>query len=112
MPMHTSDSQSRSSVTADELPSGALPAPVRLGLSYRTKLVLGICSLVFVTGATITWLTQRSARASTEVLVESLFREVSGHAVSHTRSFVMRARPLVESLQQLGENGLALDDSD
>src|SRR5262245_46549454 len=104
--MQANDSQPPASA-GDDPPPALLPAPApaRLGLSYRMKLVLGVCGLVVVTGATITWLTQRSARASTEVLVESLFREVSGHAVSHTRSFVTRARPLVESLQQLGENG-------
>ncbi len=81
-------------------------------LSYRTKLVAGVCGLVLLTGAAVTWLAYRSARSTTEVLVDSLFREVSGHAVTHTRGFVLRAGPLVESLQQLGDNGLALDDSD
>ena len=81
-------------------------------LSYRLKLVLGVCGLVLLTGLTVTWIAHRGARASTEALVDSLFREVSGHAVTHTRGFVLRAAPLVESLQNLGENGLALDDSD
>ena len=69
-------------------------------LSYRPKLVLGVCGLVLLTGPAVTWLAHRSARASTEALADSLFREVSGHAVTHTRGFVLRAAPLVESLQQ------------
>ena len=37
---------------------------------------------------------------------------MSGHAVTHTRGFVLRAAPLVESLQHLGDKGLALDEPD
>jgi serine phosphatase RsbU (regulator of sigma subunit) len=81
-------------------------------LSYQTKLVAGVCCLVLLTGAAVGWLAHRSARASTEVLVNSLFREVSGHAVTQTRQFVLRGAPLVESLRQLADQGLALDDSD
>ncbi len=82
------------------------------GLSYRTKLVGGVCGLVLLTGAVVTWLAHRSARTTTENLADTLFREVSRHAVTHTRGFVLRAAPLVESLRQLSEKGLALDDSD
>jgi sigma-B regulation protein RsbU (phosphoserine phosphatase) len=77
--------------------------------------MLGVCGLVLFTGAVITWLAYRSARSTTEVLVDSLFREVSTHAATHTRGFVLRARPVSESLQRLGElgdKGLALDHSD
>jgi hypothetical protein len=74
--------------------------------------VLGVCGLVLVTGAVITWLADHSARGNTEALIDSLFREVSGHAVTHTRAFVFRAAPLVESMRNLGDKGLALDDSD
>ena len=80
------------------------------GFSYRARLVAGVCGLVLLTGAAITWLAYRSARDSTRALADSLFREVSGHAVTHTRAFVLRAAPLVESLAQLADNGLALDD--
>lgn len=82
------------------------------GMSYRTTLVVGVCGLVLLTGAVVTWLAQRGAQRSTEVLAGALFREVSGHAVTHTRSFVLRAAPLVESLQHLGATGLALDEPD
>jgi serine phosphatase RsbU (regulator of sigma subunit) len=88
------------------LPSG------RSNLSYRTKLIAGVCGLVILTGLTITWLSYRSAQASTSVLVHARFREVSEHAVTHTRAFMLRAAPLVESLVQLSDKGLALADSD
>src|SRR5262245_61495279 len=84
-------------------------------LSYRARLMLGVCGLVLFTGAIVTWLAYRSTRSTTEVLVDSLFREVSAHAVTHTRGFVLPARPVVESLRRLGElgdEGLPLDDSD
>jgi hypothetical protein len=88
-------------------------APTRGGsLSYRTKLGAGVCGLVLLTGATVTWLSYRSSQVNTTLLVHSMFREVSGHAVTHTRGFVFRAAPLVESLAQLSGKGLAVDDSD
>src|SRR5262249_12148821 len=40
----------------------------------------------------------------------SVFREVSGRAAAHTRGFVLRAAPVVESLAQLADKGLAVDD--
>ena len=81
-------------------------------LSFRTKLTLGICSLVLLTGAVITWLAHRSTRETTEALARSLFREVSDHAVTHTRGFVLRAAPLVQTVAHLADHGLSLDDSD
>src|SRR5262249_29508794 len=51
-----------------------------------------------------------SARASTEALTGSVFREVSGRAATHTRGFVLRAAPVVESLGQRADKGLAVDD--
>src|SRR5262245_18347450 len=82
-------------------------------LSYRARLMLGVRGLVLFTGAVITWLAHRSARASTEVLARGLFREVSRHAVTHTRNFLLGAEPLVKSLQDLGHEGQpALDDSE
>jgi sigma-B regulation protein RsbU (phosphoserine phosphatase) len=88
----------------------AEPPPGGRGFSYRARLVAGVCGLVLLTGAAITWLAYRSARDSTRALADSIFREVSGHTVTHTRAFVLRAAPLVESLAQLADNGLALDD--
>src|SRR5436190_18870204 len=83
--------------------------PAAWDLSYRVRLLASICTLVLLTGVAITWLAHRSARAGAEVLAQSLFREVSEHAVTHTRSFVLRAAPLVESLRQLADNGRALE---
>jgi serine phosphatase RsbU (regulator of sigma subunit) len=81
-------------------------------LSYRTKLLAGICSLVLVTGIVIITIAYRTSRATTARLTDDLFREVSGHVVTQTRNFVMEAGPLVESLQSLAGNGLAVNDSD
>lgn len=80
--------------------------------SFRTRLVVGIGGLVLLTGAVVLWLAHRSARAATEELTGSVFREVSGRAAAYTRGFVLRAAPIVESLTQLADKGLALDDPD
>src|SRR5262249_27171310 len=85
-------------------------APMTRGLSFRATLVLGVCGLVLLTGTVVLGLAQRSARASTEALTASVFREVSGRAATHTRGFVLRAAPVVESLGQLADKGLAVDD--
>jgi phosphoserine phosphatase RsbU/P len=87
-------------------------APSPRGLSFRAKLVLGVCGLVLLTGAVVLWLAHRSAKASTETLTASVFREVSGRAATHTRGFVLRAAPVVESLAQLADKGLAIDAPD
>src|SRR5262245_55939408 len=87
-------------------------APTTNGPSFRAKLVLGVCGLVLLTGAVVLWLAHRSARASTEALTGAVFREVSGRAAAHTRGFVLRAAPVVESLAQLADKGLELDDPD
>jgi serine phosphatase RsbU (regulator of sigma subunit) len=79
--------------------------------TYRTRLILGVCGLVLLTGMTVTWLAYASARTSTELLVDRLFREVSAHAVTHTRAYVLRAAPLAQSLRELAGHGLALDNS-
>jgi sigma-B regulation protein RsbU (phosphoserine phosphatase) len=92
----------------DGAPAAAVPRG--RGLSFRARLVFGMCSLVLATGGIITWLAHRGARKNTETLVDSLFREVSGHAVTHTRAFVLRAVPVVDSLGQLADKGLAVDD--
>jgi sigma-B regulation protein RsbU (phosphoserine phosphatase) len=80
--------------------------------SFRTMLVVGLCSLVLLTGAVVLGLAHRSARAGTEELTGSVFREVSGRAATHTRAFVLRAAPVVASLRQLADKGLAIDDRD
>jgi sigma-B regulation protein RsbU (phosphoserine phosphatase) len=74
--------------------------------------VLGVCGLVLFTGAVVLWLAHRSARAGTEALTDSVFREVSARAATHTRGYVLRAAPIVESLARLADHGLAVDDPD
>jgi hypothetical protein len=63
---------------------------------------------MLVTGIVIAWLAHDNAKTPTD----SLFREGSGHAVTHTRAFMLRAAPPLESLRRLADKGLALDDSD
>jgi serine phosphatase RsbU (regulator of sigma subunit) len=79
-------------------------------LSFRAKLVIGICGLVFLTGAAVTYLAHRSAQQSTEALTDALFREASTHAVDETRAYLERATPVVEALRRLGVDNLALND--
>ena len=81
--------------------SSSLSNATPRGLSYRTRLVLGIGGLVLLTGAAITWLAHRSARHSTETLTDALFREASAHAVDETRAFTDRAPPVVNALLRL-----------
>jgi sigma-B regulation protein RsbU (phosphoserine phosphatase) len=88
------------------------PGGHQWGPSFRTKLVAGVCGLVLFTGAIVLWLAHRSARAGTEALTGSVFREVSGRAAAHTRGFVLRPAPVAATLVQLADNGLAVDDPD
>src|SRR5688500_18917072 len=81
-------------------------------MTFRTKLLLGVCGVVLLTGFVLIAVADRSGRASTRQLVESLFREVSGHAATRTKDFVLRAAPVAESLGELADRGLALDDPD
>src|SRR5262249_48860280 len=72
----------------------------------------GVCGLVLLTGAAVTWLAHRSAVRSTEVLTDTVFREASAHAVDETRAFTGQAPPVVEALRRLGVDHLALSDTD
>ena len=81
-------------------------------LSFRSNLLAGFCVLVLLTGAALILIARQSSRAATSALAEALFRETSAHAVTHTRDFVGRAVPLVESLARLGDGALVLNDSD
>jgi sigma-B regulation protein RsbU (phosphoserine phosphatase) len=74
--------------------------------------VAGVCGLVLLTGAVVLGLAHHSARAGTEQLTGSVFREVSGRAAAHTRGYVLQAAPVVESLAQLADKGLAVGDPD
>jgi sigma-B regulation protein RsbU (phosphoserine phosphatase) len=80
------------------------------GFNFRTRLVLSVCGLVLITGGVVLGLAHRGARAGTEALTASVFREVSGRAATHTRGFVLRAAPVVESLGRLADKGLAVED--
>src|SRR6516225_7185352 len=82
------------------------------GLSFRAKLAIGVCGLVLLTGAAVTWLAQRSALQATEVLTDTVFFEASSHAVDETRAFLERATPVVEALRRFGVDNLALSDTD
>jgi serine phosphatase RsbU (regulator of sigma subunit) len=82
------------------------------GLSFRAQLVLGVCGLVLLTGAAVTWSAHRSAIQSTQVLTDTAFREASAHAVDETQAFLQRATPVVEVLRHLGTDNLALNDTD
>ncbi|HEY1378179.1 MAG TPA: SpoIIE family protein phosphatase [Gemmataceae bacterium] len=88
------------------------PAPPGDGLSFRARLVAGVCGLVLLTGAAVTWLAHRSARQSTEVLTTTVFREASAHAADETRAFMQRATPVVEALRRFGADNLSLNDTD
>jgi phosphoserine phosphatase RsbU/P len=81
-------------------------------LTFRTKLLLSMCAVVLLTGAIVIAVADQSSRESTNILVNSIFREVSKHTVSRTKDFVQRAAPVAESLAQLANDGLAMDDLD
>jgi sigma-B regulation protein RsbU (phosphoserine phosphatase) len=74
--------------------------------------MIGICTLVCLTGLGVTAIAHRNARTTTATVADSLFREVSAHAVTRTTNFVLRAVPLIESMARLSHDGLALDDTD
>src|SRR5262245_2289925 len=99
-------------VNSHQMSSSTESLPTAGGLSFRTKLVLGVCGLVLLTGAIVTWLAHRSAVQSTELLTNTLFREASAHAVDEARAFMDRAPPVVEVLRRLGVENLALTDTD
>jgi serine phosphatase RsbU (regulator of sigma subunit) len=73
---------------------------------------MGMCALVLLTGAAVTWLAHRAAVRSTEVLTDTVFREASAHAVDETRAFTERAVPVVLALRRLGVDSLSLADVD
>src|SRR5271168_395065 len=81
------------------------------GLSFRARLVIGVCGLVLLTGSAVIWLAHKSALQSTEALTDTVFREASAHAVDETRAFLERAKPVVEALRRFGVDDLALSDT-
>lgn len=81
-------------------------------LTYRAQLLMTTCGLVLLVGIIIFAVADRSNRITTRALVNSLFREVSGHAVTQTKDFIFRAAPVAQSLEQLAGHGLDLDNFD
>src|SRR3954467_738453 len=81
-------------------------------LSFKVNLIVGISALVLLTGVALIVIADRSSRATASQFAGGLFRGASEHVVTQARSFVNRAVPLVDSMARLGDNGLALDDSD
>jgi len=75
-------------------------------LSYRASLIVSLSLLVAATGLAVSLFAFRGARANTTSLAHSLFQEVSDHAVTKTRGFLLRAEPLAEGLKNLSELGL------
>ena len=95
--------------------AGADAAPAarpRRGLSYRASLILSLTLLVAATGAVVSYLAFRGARSGTAALAHALFQEVSDHAVTRTRAYLLRAVPLAETLGNLSDLGLSTDESD
>src|SRR5262245_26640763 len=112
MPKRASEHASETMAEPPTTPSAPSSTSGRRGLSFRATLVLGVCGLVLVTGAVVLWLAHRSAKRSTEALTGSVFREVSARSATHTQAFVLRAAPVVESLVQLADKGLEVDNHD
>lgn len=92
--------------------SNSPPHRPLLDVSYRAKLMISMCGVVFLTGLVIIALADRRLRKNTQAFVHSLFKETSSHAVTRTKDFVQRAAPVAQSLQLLADQGLALDDLD
>jgi len=94
------------------------PPPERSGgfsfreWSFRTRLVVAVSGTVLLTGVLVSWLAFKSAKASTDALADSLFREAGAHVVTHARNHVLRAAPIAETLRELADQGLNLDDSE
>jgi phosphoserine phosphatase RsbU/P len=60
-------------------------------MTFRTRLLLSVCALVLLTGIALIAVVDGGNRAGTRRLVDSLFREVSSHAATQTKDFVLRA---------------------
>src|SRR4051812_24958842 len=68
----------------------------RRGFSYRVSLILSMSLLVAATGLAVSAFAFRGAAAGTTDLAHALFQEVSDHAVTKTRGFLMRAAPIAQ----------------
>jgi serine phosphatase RsbU (regulator of sigma subunit) len=82
------------------------------GVSYRLSLVLSLSLLVVATGLAVSGFAFRGAAAGTTELAHALFQEVSDHAATRTRAFLMRAAPIAEGLGNLADLGMATADPD
>ena len=81
------------------------------GLSFRAKLVLGVCGLVLLTGAVVLWLAHAGARASTEALTGPSSAKSAASCDAHARVRSAPHRSWNRSAQ-LADKGLAVDDPD
>src|SRR5687768_13085595 len=107
-------------------PASSTPAPTRASLlsraiqpvgsirrranrlSFRMKTLIGVCALVMLTGVGVTIVSLRSQRETVTELAGTIFHEVSLHGVTQTRSHLMGAVPLIETLEHMAVDGLAL----
>jgi sigma-B regulation protein RsbU (phosphoserine phosphatase) len=96
-------------VPGGKQPPSSRPRPV---VSYRASLILSLSLLVLATGLVISLIAFRGGRAGTTELAHSMFHEVSDHAVTRTRAFLLRAVPLAQAIGGLADLGLATDDRD
>ncbi len=89
-----------------------IPHKPGFDLTFRARLMLSMCVLVLLTGAIVFLVAIYGARKNTHALTTTLFQNVSDHAASQTRDFIQRAAPVAQSLEQLSNQGLHLDNSD
>src|SRR5688500_2382930 len=82
----------------------------RHGVSYEASLILTFSLLVLGTGLAVTLLSFRATRASTTTMAHALFQEVSDHAVTRTRGFLLRSVPAAQTLGNLADLGLATNE--
>lgn len=80
----------------------------RRRLSYRASLIIYLSLLVAATGLAVTAVALHGARTGATALAHALFQEVSDHAVTKTRAFLLRAGPISQGLGNLSDLGLAI----
>jgi len=90
----------------------APPSPHARALSYRAGLMIWISLLVLAIGLVLSGLAFREARVAGTAAALTRFQEVSDHAVTKTREFVLRAVPIAQAVGNLSGLGLATGDPD
>jgi serine phosphatase RsbU (regulator of sigma subunit) len=74
--------------------------------------MISVSLLVAATGLVVTAISFQGARTGTTELAHALFQEVSDHAVTKTRAFLLRAPPIARGLGNLSDLGLSTADPD